>query len=228
MALKKVKMEKEKEGFPLTSVREITLLLGLRHPSVVTVLEVVVGRSLDSIFMVMEFMEHDLKGLLEAQRAPLTASEVKCYLRQLLSGVAYLHDHYVLHRDLKTSNVLVSNRGALKARKRAGSRFQKARVTLTHAPPAPLLQLCDFGMARQYGSPLRCARSSIRGICQSRVPSFTSLSLRLTSPPLRLPPKAVHQHGGHPVVPPPGAAAGRGPLQHGGGLLVPGVRGGCC
>lgn len=129
VALKKVKMEKEKEGFPLTSVREINILLALRHPNIVTVFEVVVGRSLDSIFMVMEFMEHDLKGLLESQRTPFTVSEVKCLLLQLLSGVAYLHDHYVLHRDLKTSNVLVSNRGDLK--------------------------LCDFGMARQYGSPLK-------------------------------------------------------------------------
>ena len=129
VALKKVKMEKEKEGFPLTSLREINILLSLRHPNIVNVTEVVVGHSLDSVFMVMEFMEHDLRGLLDAQRQPFTISEVKCALQQLLAGVAYLHDHWVLHRDLKTSNVLINNRGELK--------------------------LCDFGMARQYGSPLQ-------------------------------------------------------------------------
>ena len=129
VALKKVKMEKEKEGFPLTSLREINILLSLRHPNIVNVTEVVVGHSLDSVFMVMEFMEHDLRGLLDAQRQPFTISEVKCAMQQLLAGVAYLHDHWVLHRDLKTSNVLINNRGELK--------------------------LCDFGMARQYGSPLQ-------------------------------------------------------------------------
>jgi len=129
VALKKVKMEKEKEGFPLTSLREINILLSLRHPNIVNVTEVVVGHSLDSVFMVMEFMEHDLKGLLDAQRQPFTISEVKCAMQQLLEGVDYLHQHWVLHRDLKTSNVLINNRGELK--------------------------LCDFGMARQYGSPLK-------------------------------------------------------------------------
>ncbi len=37
-------------------------------------------------------------------------------MQQLLAGVAFLHDNWVLHRDLKTSNILYSNRGELKAR----------------------------------------------------------------------------------------------------------------
>ncbi|KAL1366647.1 hypothetical protein AAHE18_03G374700 [Arachis hypogaea] len=129
VALKKVKMEKEREGFPLTSLREINILLSFHHPSIVDVKEVVVGSSLDSIFMVMEYMEHDLKGLMEAMKQPFSQSEVKCLMIQLLEGVKYLHDNWVLHRDLKTSNLLLNNRGELK--------------------------ICDFGLARQYGSPLK-------------------------------------------------------------------------
>ncbi|KAF6161391.1 hypothetical protein GIB67_009270 [Kingdonia uniflora] len=129
VALKKVKMEKEKEGFPLTSLREINILLSFHHPSIVDVKEVVVGSNLDSIFMVMEYMEHDLKGLMESMRQPYSQSEVKCLMLQLLEGVKYLHDNWVLHRDLKTSNILLNNRGELK--------------------------ICDFGLSRQYGSPLK-------------------------------------------------------------------------
>ncbi|KAE8023647.1 hypothetical protein FH972_009319 [Carpinus fangiana] len=129
VALKKVKMEKEKEGFPLTSLREINILLSLHHPSIVDVKEVVVGSSLDSIFMVMEYMEHDLKGLMETMKQPFSQSEVKCLMLQLLEGIKYLHGNWVLHRDLKTSNLLLNNRGELK--------------------------ICDFGLARQYGSPLK-------------------------------------------------------------------------
>lgn len=129
VALKKVKMEKEREGFPLTSLREINILLSFHHPSIVDVKEVVVGSSLDSIFMVMEYMEHDLKGLMESMKQPFSQSEVKCLMIQLLEGVKYLHDNWVLHRDLKTSNLLLNNRGELK--------------------------ICDFGLARQYGSPLK-------------------------------------------------------------------------
>ncbi|KAE8664609.1 Cyclin-dependent kinase G-2 [Hibiscus syriacus] len=129
VALKKVKMEKEREGFPLTSLREINFLLSFHHPSVVDVKEVVVGSSLDSIFMVMEYMEHDLKGLMETIKQPFGQSEVKCLMLQLLEGVKYLHDNWVLHRDLKTSNLLLNNQGELK--------------------------ICDFGLARHYGIPLK-------------------------------------------------------------------------
>ncbi len=37
MALKKLKMEKEKEGFPITSLREINMLLKAAHPNIVPV-----------------------------------------------------------------------------------------------------------------------------------------------------------------------------------------------
>jgi cell division cycle 2-like protein len=129
VALKKVKMEKEREGFPLTSLREINILLSFHHPSIVDVKEVVVGNNLDSIFMVMEYMEHDLKALMESMKQPFSQSEVKCLMLQLLEGIKYLHDNWVLHRDLKTSNLLLNNRGELK--------------------------ICDFGLSRQYGSPLK-------------------------------------------------------------------------
>ncbi|KAF8399906.1 hypothetical protein HHK36_015776 [Tetracentron sinense] len=129
VALKKVKMEKEREGFPLTSLREINILLSFHHPSIVDVKEVVVGSNLDSIFMVMEYMEHDLKGLMETMKQPFSQSEVKCLMLQLLEGAKYLHDNWVLHRDMKTSNLLLNNRGELK--------------------------ICDFGLSRQYGSPLK-------------------------------------------------------------------------
>lgn len=39
-ALKKVRMEKEKDGFPLTSIREINILLSFHHPNIVDVSEV--------------------------------------------------------------------------------------------------------------------------------------------------------------------------------------------
>ncbi|VAI46719.1 unnamed protein product [Triticum turgidum subsp. durum] len=128
VASKKVKMENEREGFPLTSLREINILLSFHHPSIVDVKEIVVGSG-DSTYMVMEYMEHDLKAVMETMKQPYSQSEVKCLMLQLLEGVKYLHDNWVIHRDLKTSNILLNNRGELK--------------------------ICDFGLSRQYGSPLK-------------------------------------------------------------------------
>jgi cell division cycle 2-like protein len=80
-----------------------------------------------SIFLVLDFLEHDLKTLLEDMSEPFLTSEIKTLLTQLVSGVSYLHDNWILHRDLKTSNLLLSNRGQLK--------------------------IADFGMARYFGDP---------------------------------------------------------------------------
>ncbi|KIY95492.1 cell division cycle 2-like protein [Monoraphidium neglectum] len=129
-ALKKIKLERFNDGFPQTSIREINVLLSLHHPNIVNVTEVVVGPG-SGVFMVMEFVEHDVKQLLdqELKKNPLSTAQAKCLMQQLLRGIAYLHEHWVLHRDLKTSNLLYGNDGTLK--------------------------ICDFGLARQFGSPLR-------------------------------------------------------------------------
>lgn len=58
---------------------------------------------------------------------PFLTSEIKQLLLQLTQGVAYLHSNHILHRDLKTSNLLLNNRGRLK--------------------------IADFGMARYVGDP---------------------------------------------------------------------------
>ncbi|KAF9601217.1 hypothetical protein IFM89_017402 [Coptis chinensis] len=130
VALKKViKNDRDREGFPVTFLREINILLSLCHPSVVNIKEVVVEDERDETFVVMEYMEHDLRALLETKEQPFTQSEVKCLMRQLLEGMKHLHDNWVLHRDLKTTNILLNNRGELK--------------------------ICDFGLSRQYGSPLK-------------------------------------------------------------------------
>merc|ERR1712071_307423 len=138
VALKRLKMEREKEGFPITSLREVSTLLKAQHVNIVTVREIVVGSNMDSIFMVMDYVEHDLKSLMEELKKKKQAfmpGEVKCLLQQLLRGVAHLHDNWILHRDLKTSNILLSHSGVLK--------------------------IGDFGLAREYGSPLKAYTSIV-------------------------------------------------------------------
>lgn len=61
-------------------------------------------------------------------RTPFLVSEVKTLMLQLLSAISLCHDNWIIHRDLKTSNLLMNNRGQIK--------------------------LADFGLARTYGEPL--------------------------------------------------------------------------
>lgn len=98
VALKRVKMEREKDGFPLTSLREINILMSLHHPSIVDVKEVVVGSTIDSIFMVMEYMDHDVKRVMDTRKQPYSESETKLLMLQLLEGVMCMHDNWIIHR----------------------------------------------------------------------------------------------------------------------------------
>ncbi|XP_070941243.1 cyclin-dependent kinase 10 isoform X5 [Macaca nemestrina] len=129
VALKKVRMDKEKDGIPISSLREITLLLRLRHPNIVELKEVVVGNHLESIFLVMGYCEQDLASLLENMPTPFSEAQVKCIVLQVLRGLQYLHRNFIIHRDLKVSNLLMTDKGCVKT--------------------------ADFGLARAYGVPVK-------------------------------------------------------------------------
>jgi cell division cycle 2-like len=88
-----------------------------------------------SIYLVMPFIEHDLKTILDSLSEPFLPSETKLLLSQLTSALAYLHDQHILHRDLKTSNLLLNNLGELKL-----ADFGMARYT-SNPPPRHLTQL---------------------------------------------------------------------------------------
>ena len=57
-----------------------------------------VGQELTSIFMVMEYCEHDLATLLDNMAAPFSPSDVKCLMQQLLDGLEYCHSRFIVHR----------------------------------------------------------------------------------------------------------------------------------
>ncbi|PHU08518.1 hypothetical protein BC332_20378 [Capsicum chinense] len=56
----------------------------------------------------MEYVEHDLKSLSEKMKHPFSQTEIKFLMIQLLEGVRYLHDNWIMHRDLKPSKLLVA------------------------------------------------------------------------------------------------------------------------
>ncbi|KAI9914388.1 hypothetical protein PsorP6_008176 [Peronosclerospora sorghi] len=131
VALKQVKMSADvsQEGFPVTALRETNVLLALDHPNIVQVREMVVGSTPDKIYMVMDYAENDLKHVMQTKmKAPWLQSEVKYLLHSLLSAMAYMHDRWYIHRDLKTSNLLYDARGVLKNWPRVDEDVPEANV----------------------------------------------------------------------------------------------------
>eukprot|EP00158_Paraphelidium_tribonemae_P007177 Partr_v1_DN28139_c2_g1_i3_m55245 putative serine threonine-protein kinase len=86
--------------------REILILKKVRHLSIVSLVDVF--ETSDKQIMVFEYCEAgDLSDAINS-RLLTTEAEVKRIFKQILSGVAYLHEHQVVHRDIKPANILLT------------------------------------------------------------------------------------------------------------------------
>ena len=106
VALKQIRLDLKKEGMSISVIREINSLFTLRHENLVRLYDVAVGRRLHKIFLVMEYCEQDLATLLDNMQNKFTEGQVKCILKQLFEGMKYLHDSFIIHRDVKVGRVV--------------------------------------------------------------------------------------------------------------------------
>ncbi|KAJ3075835.1 cyclin-dependent kinase 5 [Podochytrium sp. JEL0797] len=127
VALKRIRLENEDEGVPCTAIREISLLKELKHPNIVKLYDVI--HTEKKLTLVFEFMDSDLKKFMDSYGGDLDVPTNKHLMYQLMKGIAFCHEHRVLHRDLKPQNLLINKRLELK--------------------------LADFGLARAFGIPVR-------------------------------------------------------------------------
>jgi len=159
VALKRINTEQEENGFPITALREVKLLKGLKHPNMVLLKEIVCSKEQGTngslpknVFMVFEYLEYDLTGVLETPEIRLTQDHVKSWSQQLLAGTHYMHKNKVIHRDLKASNLLINRKGELKIADWGLARSWNSEmkrltnkvITLWYRPPELLLGMIDY------------------------------------------------------------------------------------
>lgn len=120
-ACKKIQLEYRFNDNLSTSLREINLLLSLKHPNIIFAKETRLGKSLNSAFIIMEYCEYDLKSILNS-KIKFSLYQIKYIMKQIIRGIKTLHENWIIHRDIKTSNILLNTKGIIK--------------------------ICDFGLAR--------------------------------------------------------------------------------
>ncbi|PKU72754.1 putative serine/threonine-protein kinase [Dendrobium catenatum] len=156
VALKKVRFDSLEPESVRFMAREIHILRRLDHPNIIKLEGLVTSRMSCSLYLVFEYMEHDLAGLASYPGIKFTEPQVKCYMHQLLCGLDHCHTHGVLHRDIKGSNLLIDNNGILKiADFGLASFFDPEQqqpltsrvVTLWYRPPELLLGATTYDVA---------------------------------------------------------------------------------
>ncbi|GMH12096.1 hypothetical protein Nepgr_013937 [Nepenthes gracilis] len=154
VALKRVRFDNLDPESIQFMAREILILRRLDHPNIIKLEGLMVSATTGSLYLIFEYMEHDLMGLVSLPGLKFTESQVKCYMQQLLRGLDHCHSHGVLHRDIKGSNLLIDNGGILKIADFGLATFYEPSqpltsrvVTLWYRPPELLLGATDYGPA---------------------------------------------------------------------------------
>lgn len=62
-----------------------------------------------AFYLVFEYCDHDLMGLLDSGMVQFTEAHIQSLTRQLVEALDYCHSKNFLHRDLKCSNILINN-----------------------------------------------------------------------------------------------------------------------
>ena len=111
-----------------------------------------------TFYLVFDFCEHDLAGLLSNIQVKFSLGEIKKVMQQLLNSLYFIHNNKVLHRDMKAANILITKHGVLKladfglarafSMKGQPNRYTNRVVTLWYRPPELLLG------ERNYGPPV--------------------------------------------------------------------------
>ncbi|KAG1688564.1 Cyclin-dependent kinase 7 [Nymphon striatum] len=130
VAVKKIKLGSQveaKDGINRTALREIKLLQEIHHENIIGLQDVFGHKS--NVSLVFDFMDTDLEVIIKDSNIVLTPGHIKSYILMTLKGLEFLHQNWILHRDLKPNNLLVNSEGVLK--------------------------LGDFGLAKYFGSPNR-------------------------------------------------------------------------
>jgi len=117
-------------------LREPRLLASLNHPNIVTILTA--EKQENVFFIVMEFVPGVTLETIIAREGALDVARALDYTCQISNAVDHAHRSGVLHRDLRPSNVLVTDGGLLKVADFGTSRFLEIAAhgtTVIGSPP---------------------------------------------------------------------------------------------
>ncbi|ODV96882.1 hypothetical protein PACTADRAFT_39453 [Pachysolen tannophilus NRRL Y-2460] len=125
IAIKEIKTGGFKDGLDMSAIREMKYLQELRHVNIIELIDIYSEHN--GLNLILEYLPYDLEMLIKDKSIIFTPANIKSWMLMTLRGLHHCHRNFILHRDLKPNNLLLSPQGVLK--------------------------IADFGLARSLGAP---------------------------------------------------------------------------
>ncbi|KHN32080.1 serine/threonine-protein kinase GRIK1-like isoform X2 [Glycine soja] len=133
-------------------LREVLIMKMLEHPNIVNLIEVIDDPETDNFYMVLEYVEG--KWICEGSGPTCGLGEetARRYLRDIVSGLTYLHAHNIVHLDIKPDNLLITCHGTVKIGDFSVSQaFEDDKDELRRSPGTPVFTAPECILGVKYG-----------------------------------------------------------------------------
>lgn len=156
-AMKLLKKSSPTPDLEMNTFREVTILKSLEHDNIIKLYEISLTPGTSQVCLILEYCQYSLDKLIDSYEKEIPTTQLKCIAKQLFCGLDYLHKNYIMHRDLTTSNCLISLDGKLKisdfglCRRLTQGRAKMNTltpvvITRWYRPPEILLEAPTYGM----------------------------------------------------------------------------------
>jgi cyclin-dependent kinase 7 len=112
MALKRIKTNNQ-EGVDLSAIREIKILREIDHVNIIRIFDVFAEKQ-KRMCLLMEYIPYDLRNLINNKSCIFNELEAVEIVYQILRALEFLHTKAILHRDVKPSNILLTENSQCK------------------------------------------------------------------------------------------------------------------
>ena len=112
VVLKEIRQKKTEDAPSKEVLREILIMMNFTHPHIVKYNSVFVHKC--QVVIEMEFCITSLSNVIKKISKPFYIGQVKKIIRSIALGIKFLHDHDIIHRDIKPGNIFIDENCVVK------------------------------------------------------------------------------------------------------------------
>ena len=112
VVLKEIRQKKTEDAPSKEVLREILIMMNFTHPHIVKYNSVFVHKC--QVVIEMEFCITSLSNVIKKISKPFYIGQIKKIIRSIALGIKFLHDHDIIHRDIKPGNIFIDENCVVK------------------------------------------------------------------------------------------------------------------